>query len=90
MLRGTLEAGGSPLDNHAEGSSNRSAQGPPISESTRQRTFSLVVQVRLARPVHAVATAQESGWSALSNGELREVMERAGLVLLTLADKNVR
>ena len=37
-----------------------------------------------------MVTAQERGWDTLSNGDLREAAERAGIDVLVTADKNMR
>jgi hypothetical protein len=37
-----------------------------------------------------VITAQERGWDTLSNGDLLEAAERAGIDVVVTADKNMR
>jgi hypothetical protein len=39
---------------------------------------------------HSVKRTQDMGWDRLTNGELLEVAEAAGLDLLLTADKNIR
>ena len=39
---------------------------------------------------HIVITAQERGWDTLSNGDLLEAAERAGIDVVVTADKNMR
>ena len=48
------------------------------------------IQVRNALVGHDVATAQELGWSGISNGELLHRAEQAGFDLFIVADKNLR
>lgn len=45
------------------------------------------VQVRHALAGHEIATAQQMGWSGISNGELLAAAEQAGFELFILADK---
>ncbi len=39
---------------------------------------------------HEVATAYERGWSALKNGELLQMAERAGFEVLVTTDSNLK
>jgi hypothetical protein len=48
------------------------------------------VQVRNALVGHDVSTAQKTGWSGVSNGELLQRAEQAGFQLFIVADKNLR
>ena len=48
------------------------------------------VQVRHALDGHQVSTAQEMGWTGLSNGDLLNVAETAGFDVFLVADKNLR
>ena len=48
------------------------------------------VQVRNALVGHDVSTAQQMGWSGVSNGELLHRAEQAGFELFIVADKNLR
>jgi len=47
------------------------------------------VQVRNALVGHDVSTAQEMGWSGISNGELLQRAEQDGFELFIVADKNL-
>ncbi len=47
------------------------------------------VRIRDSLPQHAVKTARQMGWSALSNGELLRAGEEAGLDLLLTTDTNL-
>ncbi len=47
------------------------------------------VQVRNALVGHDVFTAQQMGWSGISNGELLQRAEQAGFALFIVADKNL-
>jgi hypothetical protein len=46
--------------------------------------------LRGALTEHEVSTAYERGWSTLTNGELLDSAERAGLDLLITTDQNLR
>ncbi len=48
------------------------------------------VQISRALPGHSVRSAQQMGWTGLSNGELLDLAEQAGFDLLIIADKNLR
>ena len=48
------------------------------------------IQVRNALVGHDVSTAQQMGWSGISNGELLQRAEQAGFQLFIVADKNLR
>ena len=48
------------------------------------------LQVRHALDGHEVTTAQKMGWSGISNGDLQDKAEQAGLEVFIIADKNLR
>ena len=48
------------------------------------------IQVRNALVGHEVSTAQQMGWSGISNGELLQHAEESGFNLFIVADKNLR
>ena len=48
------------------------------------------VPLRQAPFVHAVSTAFEMGWAALTNGELLDAAEAAGFEILVTTDKSLR
>jgi hypothetical protein len=39
---------------------------------------------------HAVKRTQDMGWDTLSNGELLDAAEKAGIEILLTTDKNIR
>ena len=39
---------------------------------------------------HAVKRTQDMGWDTLSNGELLDTAEKAGIEILLTTDKNIR
>ncbi len=48
------------------------------------------VPLRHLLPGHEIATAYESGWAKLTNGQLLQAAESAGFDLLLTTDRNLR